>query len=73
MALYCQNTMHKSAPAAAGLDDRISEARSQLQRTPEWHPDFERRLLYLIRLVDERDERPVSPCAHATGPGCRNA
>jgi len=42
--------------APASLDDRISAARSQLQGTPESHPEFERRLLKLIRLVDERDE-----------------
>jgi len=47
--------MQGTKPPAASLNDRISEARSQLQRTPEWHPEFERRLLKLMRLVDERD------------------
>jgi len=46
---------------AASLDDRISEARSQVQRTPESHPEFERRLHKLIRLVDQRDARLVTP------------
>jgi len=49
--------MQKTDRPAASLDDRISEARCQLQRTPEWHPEFERRLAKLIRLVDARDER----------------
>jgi len=40
---------------AASLDDRIADARNRLQRTPESHPEFERRLLDLIHLVDERD------------------
>jgi hypothetical protein len=44
-------------PPAANLEDRISEARNRLQRTPECHPEFERRLLKLIHLVDERDAR----------------
>ncbi len=56
---------------AASLDDRISEARSQLQRTPEWHPEFERRLLKLIRLVDERDARLAAPRARAAAGGWR--
>ncbi|MGD0048730.1 MAG: hypothetical protein ABSE42_17145 [Bryobacteraceae bacterium] len=47
----------------ASLDDRIFQARSQLQRTPEWHPEFERRMLRLIRLVDERDARLAAPRA----------
>jgi hypothetical protein len=59
--------MHRSLSQAASLDDRISAARDQLQRTPEWHPEFERRLLDLIRMVDERDaclvtERTSAPC-----------
>jgi hypothetical protein len=47
-------TQHSACPAS--LDDRIRDARRQLQRTPEWHPEFELRLLHLISLVDERDE-----------------
>lgn len=53
------------------LDDRISEARGRLQRTPECHPEFERRLLDLIRLVDERDAWPVVPRARAAVGGWR--
>jgi hypothetical protein len=56
---------------AAGLDDRIFEARRQLQRTPEWHPEFERRLLKLIRLVDERDARSAAPRTPAAFGGWR--
>jgi len=52
--------MRRAEPPAATLEDRISEARSRLQRTPESHPDFERRLLELIRLVDEREARHVA-------------
>ena len=53
--------MQRTEHPAANLDDRISAARSQLQRTPEWHPEFERRLHKLIRLVDERDALLVTP------------
>jgi hypothetical protein len=53
--------MQGTAHPADSLDDRISAARSQVQRTPEWHPEFERRLLKLIRLMDERDARLVAP------------
>lgn len=73
MPLYCQNTMHKSASPAVSLNDRIAEARGQLQGTPEWHPDFERRLLHLIRLVDERDEHQPPPHTHSKGCGYRHA
>jgi len=52
-----QSTHHPTAT----LDDRIADARSRLQQTPEWHPQFERRLLQLIRLVEERDERQALP------------
>jgi len=63
--------MQRTEHPAANLDDRISEARSQLQRTPEWHPEFERRLLKVIHLVDERDARLVAPRAPATAGGWR--
>jgi len=53
--------MQRTEHPAANLDDRISAARSQLQRTPEWHPEFERRLLKVIHLVDERDALLVTP------------
>jgi hypothetical protein len=56
----------KTERPAGSLDDRISEARGQLQRTPEWHPEFERRLARLIRLVDEREERLAAPRAPAS-------
>ncbi|MGO9230133.1 MAG: hypothetical protein ACLQKA_13130 [Bryobacteraceae bacterium] len=65
--------MHRSAPSATSLDERISEARSQLQRTPEWHPEFERRLFHLISLVDERDERAPAPRIRMAGQGCRHS
>ena len=61
--------MHRSLSQTASLDDLISEARSQLQRTPEWHPEFERRLLDLIRMVDERDACLVTERTSATGCG----
>ncbi|MGB7760398.1 MAG: hypothetical protein WBL61_11245 [Bryobacteraceae bacterium] len=57
--------MQAPEQAAASLDDRICAARSQLQRTLESHPEFERRLLQLIRLVDERDTRMAAPRAPA--------
>jgi hypothetical protein len=63
--------MQRTEHPAANLDDRISAARSQLQRTPEWHPEFERRLLKVIHLVDERDARLVAPRAPATAGGWR--
>jgi len=52
--------MRGTEPRAGSLEDRISEARTRLQRTPESHPDFERRLLDLIALVDEREARQVA-------------
>jgi hypothetical protein len=58
---------HRSLTQTASLDDRISEARDRLQRTPEWHPEFERRLLDLIRLVDERDACPATGRTFAAG------
>ena len=70
-ALYCQKMMQKTDRPAASLDDRIAEARGQLQRTPEWHPEFERRLLKVIHLVDERDARLVAPRAPAAAGGWR--
>jgi len=63
--------MQRAERRAASLDDRISEARCQLQRTPEWHPEFERRLARLIRLVDERDERLAAPRIPAAVTGWR--
>jgi hypothetical protein len=61
--------MHRTLTQAASLDDRISEARGQLQRTPEWHPEFERRLLDLIRMVDERDACLATELTSASGCG----
>ncbi len=58
---------------AASLDDRIAEARNQLQRTLEGHPEFERRLVKLIRLVDERDQRMAAPRIPAAFSGWRCA
>jgi len=55
--------MYRIHRLRVSIDDRIHDARSLLQRTPEWHPDFERRLLKLIRLVDQRDERQGGPPA----------
>ncbi len=57
--------MQRTDRPAESLDDRIAEARSQLQRTPEWHPEFEHRLAKLIRLVDERNDRMTAPRALA--------
>ena len=67
MSVMMQGTGHP----AASLGDRISEACSQLQRTPEWHPEFERRLLKLIRLVDDRDARLAAPRVPAAAGGWR--
>jgi hypothetical protein len=63
--------MPRTEHPAASLDDRIADARSQLQRIPEWHPEFECRLLRLIRLVDERDARLAAPRVPATVSGWR--
>lgn len=63
--------MQRTKRSAASLDDRISEARGQLQRTPECHPEFERRLAKLIHLVDERDERIAALRPPATVSGWR--
>jgi hypothetical protein len=63
--------MHRTEHSANTLEDRILEARSRVQRTPEWHPQFEQRLFNLIHLVDERDARQVAPRAFATGGGRR--
>ena len=65
--------MHRSLSRTASLDDRISDARDQLQRTPEWHPEFERRLLDLIRMVDERDACLVTERTSAAGGAYRPA
>jgi hypothetical protein len=65
--------MTQKSACPASLDDRILDARRQLQRTPEWHPEFEIRLLYLIRLVDERDERASALCPTAAMQGYGNA
>lgn len=73
MPLYLQNTMHKSASPAASLNERIAQARSQLQQIPECDPEFERQLLHLIRLVDERDAHQPPPHAHSKGCGYRLA
>jgi hypothetical protein len=63
--------MPETEHPVASLDDRISDARSQLQRTPELHPEFEHRLLKLIRLVDEREARFATPRARAAASGWR--
>ena len=72
MPLYSQSMTQKSA-CPASLDDQIFDARRQLQRTPEWHPEFELRLLDLIRLVDERDERASALCPTVAMQGYGNA
>jgi hypothetical protein len=61
--------MHETEHPPASLDERISAARSQVQRTPEWHPEFERRLVKLIQLIDERDARRVTPRGTAAAAG----
>ena len=38
------------------LDAQVCEARLLLQETSDFHPDFERRVKRLVRLVDERDQ-----------------
>jgi hypothetical protein len=38
------------------LDRQVCEARLLLQETSDFHPDFERRVKRLVRLVDERDQ-----------------
>ena len=38
------------------LDAQVYEARLVLQETSDFHPDLERRVERLVRLVDERDQ-----------------
>ncbi|HYW47561.1 MAG TPA: hypothetical protein VE959_32125 [Bryobacteraceae bacterium] len=45
-----------SLRAFLSLEARVCEARLVLQETSDFHPDFERRVERLVRLVDERDQ-----------------
>jgi len=42
--------------AVMALDQQVSQARAVLQRTSERHPDFERRVSALVKLVSKRDQ-----------------